>query len=267
MSMVDHALELAAKGWAVLPLRGKLPAIPKAEGGNGFKDASTEPDQVREWWAKYVNANIGLAVPRDLVVVDVDPCHGGEETLTELTARHGRLPRTLTAITGSGGRHLWFWADTDRLEQRGLGAGLDTRIGGRGYVVAPPSIHPETARPYAWVVPAAAIATLPAWVVDRLRPAQRTSGALRDLRLGDGCPHLVAWAADRVARAPEGQRHQTLRNTARLLGGYVATGAVSESDARAALRAASAGWPNRGKSERTIEDGLRHGRGSPLEAS
>jgi hypothetical protein len=41
------------------------------------------------------------------VVLDIDPRHGGEESLAQLVSDVGeRLPNTLEAITGGGGRHF-----------------------------------------------------------------------------------------------------------------------------------------------------------------
>lgn len=266
MSLLGDALELAEAGWEVFPLNGKLPIIPKAEGGSGFHDATADLDQVRAWWERWPAANIGLAVPRGMVVLDVDPRHGGEEALAALVARHGELPPTLTVITGSGGRHLWFAAFTDHLEQKPLGDGLDSRIGGKGYVLAPPSVHPRTGQVYQWVQPLARTARLPHWLAEPLRRRQRLGTPPR-LHVIDGLEGMLSWAAERVAHAPEGRRHETLRNIAILLGGYVAAGQLSESAARSALLDACSGWPARRKSEGTIEDGLRHGQGRPLVAS
>ena len=50
-SSLDIALALAASGTPVFPCNAdKRPAIPKAKGGNGFHDASTDPDRIRELW-------------------------------------------------------------------------------------------------------------------------------------------------------------------------------------------------------------------------
>lgn len=47
--MITEALELAGAGWPIFPLAGKMPAIPKAEGGRGFHDATTDLDLVGAW--------------------------------------------------------------------------------------------------------------------------------------------------------------------------------------------------------------------------
>src|SRR6187200_3427050 len=72
-----YAVELAMSGWAVLPLRGKVPAIPKRRGGNGVLDATTDLMQVITWWAgAYQDANIGVRIPPSLAVIDIDPRQG-----------------------------------------------------------------------------------------------------------------------------------------------------------------------------------------------
>lgn len=57
-SMYDAAIEYAKKGFAVFPLkyRDKVPLT-----RNGCKDATTDAAQIKAWWQKYPNANIGLA--------------------------------------------------------------------------------------------------------------------------------------------------------------------------------------------------------------
>ena len=51
LDVLNAALALAATGTAGVPVqRRKRPAIPKAKGGNGFHDASTDPDRIREMW-------------------------------------------------------------------------------------------------------------------------------------------------------------------------------------------------------------------------
>src|SRR5215510_14994901 len=73
----------------------------------------------------------------DLVVLDIDPRHGGHETLKVMVATHGAFPPTIESVTGGGGQHLFFkhpgiaiCNDTGRR----LGSGLDVWGDGR-YVV------------------------------------------------------------------------------------------------------------------------------------
>ena len=50
-TLLDIALDLAAAGVPVFPCSSdKRPAISKAQGGSGFRDATTDLDRVRELW-------------------------------------------------------------------------------------------------------------------------------------------------------------------------------------------------------------------------
>jgi len=145
------ARRYAEKGWPVFPLRprGKKPLT-----DHGFKDATTSPDLISNWWRRWPAANVGVATGRasQLLVIDVDPRNGGDETLEELEAQLGPLEARVEALTGGGGRHLYFeYSDNppDRWP-KGLGAGLDLKSDG-GYVVAPPSVHPSGGT-YCWEV-------------------------------------------------------------------------------------------------------------------
>lgn len=146
--MLDHALALARLGFEVFPLAGKVPAIP---GGRGCLDATTDLEQIGRWWATRPAANIGLRVPVGQVVLDTDPRHGGEEALTLLLLEHGLLPPTRTAESGRGddGRHFHFQAPDAPLSSKRLPQGIDLKTRG-GYVVAPPSLHPDSGLPYRW---------------------------------------------------------------------------------------------------------------------
>jgi len=76
-------------------------------------------------------------------VLDVDDKNGkrGSDTLADLEAEYGKLPETVTVLTPSGGKHLYFTTIVEVRNDSGqLGEGLDIR-GVGGYVVAPPSTH------------------------------------------------------------------------------------------------------------------------------
>jgi hypothetical protein len=149
MALVDFALQYAARGWHVFPLkpRSKIPLIGKAAGGQGFHDATIDPKQIETWWGQCPEANIGLSTgPSGLVVLDAD----GPEGLAELDAlvrQHGPLPRTLVSKTGRG--FHFFFSGTGIPSSQVKGSHLDVR-GSTGYVVLPPSVHPSGAA-YEWV--------------------------------------------------------------------------------------------------------------------
>ena len=149
---LDAALEYAARGWAVFPLAEgqKVPAVK-----GGFKVATTDPEQIKAAWGHRPNFNIGIAtgeVSGGLVVidVDVDPDKGedGMERLRTWEITNGDLPETVCAETGRGGMHLLFKSDQPIGCSVNADYGIDIR-GDGGYIVAPPSVHPN-GRPYAW---------------------------------------------------------------------------------------------------------------------
>jgi len=171
------AVGYAVAGLAVFPLRGKVPAIAKQSGGAGVLDATTDLATVARWWSRNdprlrtgPGCNIGGRVPVGAFVLDVDPRNGGADTLAELEAAHGPLTATRTAYSGrgDGGRHHWFKHPGGPLSGSRLGAGLDQKTE-RGYVVLPPSIHPDTGGRYRWLDLAAPISQPPGWLVELLR--------------------------------------------------------------------------------------------------
>jgi hypothetical protein len=156
------ALLTAARGLPVIPLsRTKLPAVrsphrdePRATSchgecglpGHGVHDATTDPARIRALfavapWATGYGVACGLA-PYHLIGVDLDVKHGydGVTALFGLAETQGFvLPQTVTVLTPSGGRHLWFTAPGPVPNSVGrLGPGIDVR-GTGGYVVGPGS--------------------------------------------------------------------------------------------------------------------------------
>ena len=198
MSFLADALSLAADGWEVLPLRGKVPLT-----RHGVHDASSCPEQIERWWRRWPTGNIGGAVPPWAFVLDVDPRNGGEDSWTELV--DGRsVPDTLTTVSGrgDGGRHLYFLRPAGELSGRDLPPGIDLKAG--GYCVLPPSIHPETGGVYEWRT--GAIAPLPAWLRRHLRPQAFTRPTPNIAAPASVLPRLV----DFVAAQTPGNRNSAL---------------------------------------------------------
>jgi KaiC/GvpD/RAD55 family RecA-like ATPase len=141
----DAALEYAHRGWPVFPVKGK---IPRTE--HGFKDATTNEPQIREWWESWPACGVGIATGAvsGLVVLDVDPRNGGDVTLEGLEEKLGPIPRTVQALTGGDGLHFYFRHPGRAVSCGSLGPGIDLK-GDGGYVVAPPSPHP-TGHAYWW---------------------------------------------------------------------------------------------------------------------
>jgi Bifunctional DNA primase/polymerase, N-terminal len=156
------ALLTALRGLPVFPLsRTKLPAVrsphrdePRASDcrgecgrpGHGVHDATTDPDRIRALfavapWASGYGIACGRA-PHHLVGLDLDLKHGADGVaalgaLAEI--HHFAVPRTVTVLTPSGGRHLWLTSPGPVANSVGrLAPGIDVR-GFGGYVVGPGS--------------------------------------------------------------------------------------------------------------------------------
>jgi hypothetical protein len=162
------AREYCVMGLRVLPLKpmSKEPLFKKWP-----ERATSDPDQVDGLFPEDAPYNLGVATGRGLLVVDVDPCHGGEESWNRALAQQDALPRTATARTGSGGLHVLFRVDSEsRVGCRvGLWPGVDIR-GDGGQIVVSPSVHPTTEKPYEWIVhPREGIAPPPPWLLEAIR--------------------------------------------------------------------------------------------------
>jgi predicted P-loop ATPase len=155
------ALGYAKRGLAVLPCRSrdKQPAT-----RHGFKDATTDRGALVRTWTANPEANVGIATGgvSGIVVLDIDPRNGGDESLAELERVHGPLPETAIVATGGGGRHFYFIA-SGAVQSGDLAPGVEIKGDGR-YVIAPPSVHPS-GKPYRWLGdPKAGLAPCPTWI-------------------------------------------------------------------------------------------------------
>ena len=99
-------------GWHFFP----LPRPPELGTGkrplttNGYKDATSSRRAIRKWFADLPHANVAVATGEfeNSAVLDVDPRHGGAETLARLEEKLGPLPNTWRSHTSRGGKHLFF---------------------------------------------------------------------------------------------------------------------------------------------------------------
>ncbi len=291
VSLASEAMRYAVKGWAVFPLvpRSKLPRVGKKDGGRGCYDGTADTATVEAWWDRWPDANIGLhcGAPSGVWVLDIDakapdsdpgePVHAtGPEAVAALEAIHGPMPVTRTASTGGGGEHRYFVMPPGRtIKNRarirlpdGRRTGLDVRAEG-GYVVLPPSVHPD-GPVYAWGGPAT-IAEAPAWLLDLVDPPkpERSAAVVVLPPLGReadglqryGAKALIA-ACRAIENAAESNRHDTIYRESAAIGELVAGGCVGEDDAETSLVSAGIGS---GKSEREVRRTVRHAMGRGMQ--
>ncbi|NOT02775.1 MAG: bifunctional DNA primase/polymerase [Phycisphaerales bacterium] len=155
------ALSYVSLGWAVVPLHTTINGVCSCRRGkacpspgkhprtrHGVNDASSDPDQIRTWWKRWPNANVGIACGRGskLIVLDVDPRNGGN--LADIESTYGPLPATVRSETGGGGLHVLSRAEGGKSCDPPKLKGVNILADGKLFV-APPSLH-VSGRRYGW---------------------------------------------------------------------------------------------------------------------
>jgi hypothetical protein len=188
LTMKERAIDIARLGFRIFPVHSVENGICSCDKGGRCENkgkhpriidfqnnATTDESKIKKWWRTWRDANIGIPTGErgneNLVVLDVDPRHGGFDSLERLADEYGELPESLTVITGSGGRHYIFSAPSgvkiSNVQNNGkLGNGLDIR-GEGGFIVAAGSIHHSGNR-YEWEDESVAVATMPTWMIEKL---------------------------------------------------------------------------------------------------
>lgn len=149
----EAALKYADMGLAVFPL---IPKDKKPLTDNGFKNATTDPAKIEEWWSIHPDANVGIATGNmsgGIVVIDMDidkekGKDGYHSFMEWCKANFLVLPDSWMSITGRGGYHLIYKSTFPVPSKIGWIEDVDIRSDG-GYIVAPPSIHPNGNK-YEW---------------------------------------------------------------------------------------------------------------------
>jgi Bifunctional DNA primase/polymerase, N-terminal len=268
--LLRAALAMAARGWHVFPCapNGKEPALR----GNWQEHATTDPRQIRDWWANRAY-NIGVSCgPSGLVVIDLDmpkaPNQPGQlsgpESFCRLCQGHGQaLPCTLAVETPSGGRHLYFAARDGGIRNSAgrLAPMVDVRAAG-GYVIGPGSRIGDcgyTQRN------SASPALLPGWLASLMSTPPPPPVPPPRAAPGHGQTAYAMAAlrneAQRMAAATDGTRHDTLNRAAYSLGRLVGAGLLPERAVITALAdaAAQSGLTRQREIHRIICSGLTAG--------
>src|SRR5262245_12091504 len=191
--LADWALWYGSQGWPVVPMHtptgqhcscqhgpacqhpGKHPRT-----AHGRNDASTSPQTIADWWAKWPDANIAIKTD-GLFVLDIDHRHGGADSLRTLEKQYGTLPDGPRVISGSGSDHYYFTLPADGIavySSDGLIApGVDIK-GFQGNINVPPSRH-ASGNLYVWdglfSPDAFDLLPPPQWLVDLARQARPMS--------------------------------------------------------------------------------------------
>ncbi|HVW43819.1 MAG TPA: bifunctional DNA primase/polymerase [Amycolatopsis sp.] len=244
LSPVEAAAVYAAAGLAVFPC---APGAKRPLSRHGFRDATSDPEQVDVWWRRWPTANIGLPTGRhdgqlagrargfDVLDIDVHPSGTGFPALAR--ARRAGLVDGFACLvrTPSGGLHLYYPASGEHGQQSWSlpTRHVDFRSLG-GYVIAPPSrVLTASGRHHGYTLIAAGRDPHPL-DVSALRHLLAPPHTERPGHggLGEAPDRLATW----LAGQPEGNRNRALFWAAC----RAAEAGIAEVDARATLGPAAA---------------------------
>lgn len=149
MNTIQPALHYAKRGFSVIPVeaKGKKPLIPWER----YQTERAEPKEIKKWFTDSPAANVGIITGKisGLVVIDIDT-EAAKEKLKALVGEYD-LDDVPRSRTGKGWQLFFAHPETPIQNRAGVLPGLDVR-GDGGYVVVPPSIHPN-GKLYQWEVP------------------------------------------------------------------------------------------------------------------
>lgn len=182
--LADHAHTYAAAGLDIFPVNphDKTPLVSQYK-------ATTDHDTIAAWWHQHPRALIGHRIAPDVVVLDIDPRHGGNTVWRALLDAFPARPVTRwhRSGRGDGGGHTWWQRPADKTtittldqwaKERGLGhaipgsdrwtCGIDILHHNHRYTILPPSPHPDTGKPYTWATGGldTPVAPMPALLAD-----------------------------------------------------------------------------------------------------
>ena len=141
-AMLIAALQYREKGFSVIPCgKDKTPLIKWLP----HQEKRATEEEIRQWWAKWPNANIGIITGKisGITVLDFDSQEGVENFLANFK---GVTP----CVDTPRGMHAYFaYEDGIRNTVKVNGFDIDVRSDG-GYVIAPPSVNAE-GKQYKWI--------------------------------------------------------------------------------------------------------------------
>ena len=270
-SPLEYAISYAKKEYSVFPCM----EFPQKHGNkaghpekrpytkNGFKDATTDENIIREYWKRHPKALIGIACGEasgGLVVLDLDKDKTkhpddfldrkvveGEKELLSLLGTES-LPNTYTVETWSGGLQLYFSASKEQLDEipnhnREISPNIDVKARG-GYVIAANSRIVGgigDGRKYT-VQKLTGIAPLPDNIFQLIRKQKRNKASKTESkptvstvsanklhkRLQKYSDDVLKAEIDLLASTREGNRNGQLNTTSFNLGTLVARGLLDE---------------------------------------
>ena len=146
-TIYETAQAYATIGLSIIPLKGKRPAL---KSWKGYQQRRATQIEIEGWHKQGLLENIGIVcgkVSSNLVVLDLDGVAG----YPAFVATFPQLAQTYTVATGGGvGKHVYFYVEQMPTSVKAMSTPIGhlELCGGGRQVVAPPSIHPTTGKPY-----------------------------------------------------------------------------------------------------------------------
>lgn len=282
LTLRHAAINYLLKGYSVIPLIGKKPSM----GWLLYQQQRATAGEIRWWEGQGWLQNLGVVcgkISGNLIVIDLD----GENAVTHFQQRFPALVRDTFVVRTGHGLHVYLKCDqlpANRKISLGDGHnGLEIRGNGQ-YVVAPPSVHPDTSQPYeiairkpvlrvfdlaevnAWLDTLAAPPVAPVKSKDKPSIGLDSPVVIRD-RTGRivGNPAVYARTAlqdecHRVLTAWHGDQNNALYRGAQRMGQFVKIGLLTTAEVERVLTQAARGWSDSDQSEgeilKTIHSGL-----------
>jgi putative DNA primase/helicase len=263
------ALAYAERGWPISPWTANKRPLTE----HGFKDATTDPAQIGDWWRRWPDALPGAETGErsGLVVIDIDvrADFSGFDTLEEIgVATH---PETMTSHSPSGGCHLFFrWPGSFVKTIAGrLGRGIDIR-GDGGSVLLPPGPGRHWDDVLGLDAP---ILPLPSWAIIREEPRKAPPTPAYRPGLSRYAEAALDDAIKRITTAPAGEQEVVLNRECYSLGQLAGAGAIPVGLVLEALQWAASRMPSHDPGrpwravdlERKVRDSVADGLAHPRE--
>jgi AAA domain/Bifunctional DNA primase/polymerase, N-terminal len=177
--------------------------------------APRDHSRIPDWLTENPEYNIGTPTD-ELLVIDVDPKHGGS---IDVLYGLGPLPDTQVSMTPSGGQHVMYDLPPGVRVGGSIGklaAGIDVRSRGNLIVLPGSTIN---GRDYRWIEGCSPKerkrARAPDWLIELARAANksRKKSAAAGKQLGDEIdPDWAIEAAEKYIREEAPDAHQSIRN-------------------------------------------------------
>ena len=187
MTLLGAALDYLHRGWSVIPIGANKVATVK---WSRFQKTPPRPRTVHQWFKNNTVQSVGIIcgpVSGGLVVRDFDKVVAYENWRQS----HPELAATLPTVRTNRGYHVYFEADISRIINLD-----DGELRGAGYVLAPPSLHPDGPI-YAWEI------ALPGGRLPQIEPVG--AGLCPELML----PEPAASESEGMQQSKQSKRTQT----------------------------------------------------------